>query len=68
MTTTKKKSHLSGKSGYLCGQAFGGGLGSQLQGVQKSIPTHPYSSVTGSGVPVIAGSKVEGQDFAITNF
>ena len=39
--------------------AFGGGLGSQLQGFQKNIANHPYSGVT------TALSKQEGVEQSV---
>lgn len=39
-----------------------------MQGVQKSIPTHPYNTTTGTSTPVVASSKMEGLDYPITNY
>jgi len=36
--------------------AFGGGFGSQLQGFQKTIPSHPYTN----GAAGLANGKFEG--------
>lgn len=44
--TNKQKKKITSDYDTNTGMAFGGGLGSQLQGFQKSIPSHPYSGVT----------------------
>ena len=44
--TTKCKSKLTSDYDTNTGMAFGGGLGSQLQGFQKTIANHPFSGVT----------------------
>jgi hypothetical protein len=48
--TTKKKNKITSDYDTNSGMAFGGGLGSQLQGFQKVIPTHPVSGVSGVNI------------------
>ncbi len=71
--TNKHKNKTT--SDYGCnntGIAFGGGLGSQLQGFQKVIPSHPVANslVNTVGAPNTAGntSKFEGFEYSVSNY
>lgn len=59
MDTKKKKKHLTGTS-YMGNQMYGSFSGSNIQGFNKNIPTHPMSYAATQVSNGVSSSRFEG--------